>query len=135
MIKLIINCLFFVSFVSLPSIGQTSFNPRIGIKAGGALPFVGGVDKKANVVQQQVGFVGGLIIDLQIGDAYAISPEILYQSLRYEIEDDKLESINYLNIPILIRRKVDQLWSVYAYRKRVVYGKSVSVRVDLGGRL
>ncbi|MGK7397059.1 MAG: porin family protein [Candidatus Cyclobacteriaceae bacterium M3_2C_046] len=73
--------------------------PRFGVKGGLNLSNLAG---DLDGTQFKASFQGGLMLNLQITDQYALQPELIYSRQGANLEDSDFRyNIQYLNIPVV----------------------------------
>ncbi len=89
--------------------GQVSAQTfRFGLEAGGGISNFSGADAKnlSGSLSSRIGLVGGLFLQLNFGDSFAIQPEVLYAQKGSQTTSGSNNStfdLSYVEIPVLLK--------------------------------
>jgi hypothetical protein len=90
--------------LAVSTLGTVSAQVQFGVKAGANIASWSGSD--ASGLSSQVGFNGGVMVNLPLADMLSLSPELVYsgQGAKGTSSGTDISGhVNYLNVPILLK--------------------------------
>jgi hypothetical protein len=114
--KIILSTFLISMLFSFPVFSQ---NTHFGIRAGAGLANIGGSNLDAKeAFRTIIGYHGGLYANVAIDEKFSIEPGARYAvrgtSFEFALNTDDIRRNSYLDIPVLVRYRANEIFDVFA---------------------